>query len=299
MKRTQATGLIIAIVTVFTMAATGADVPGDPGHPGHGVQQAASDPALLMHVLGPELAPELTGDRVSPDGEVAAGDQDGVHAAGPLVVIDPGHGGTNTGAPGFEAGFYEKQLTLVLSRDLAWRLEQMGYRVALTRDRDVYLTLRQRVRQANQLGADLFVSVHANATETHAQRGYETFILTPRAVDVDGRALRARDGAPRAQLDASTALVLDDLERGAVQPMAADLAAAIQARLREVRGAEGDRGVRQDAMHVLLGATMPAVLVEVGFVDHTVEGRELRDPAVQAQITTALARAIAATLPPR
>jgi len=68
----------------------------------------------------------------------------------------------------------------------------------------------------------------------------------------------------------------------------------MQRELRAVRGAAGDRGVRQDAHHVLLGATMPAVLVEVGFIDHPVEGRELADPAVQAVIADALARAIAA-----
>jgi N-acetylmuramoyl-L-alanine amidase len=67
----------------------------------------------------------------------------------------------------------------------------------------------------------------------------------------------------------------------------------MQRALRERRGADGDRGVRQDAHHVLLGATMPAVLVEIGFVDHPVEGRQLADPAVQAQLADAITGAIA------
>ena len=75
---------------------------------------------------------------------------------------------------------------------------------------------------------------------------------------------------------------LDDVERGSSQWEAADLAARMQRTLRERRGKEDDRGVRQDSQHVLLGATMPAVLVEVGFLDHPIEGKQLADPAVQA-----------------
>jgi N-acetylmuramoyl-L-alanine amidase len=86
--------------------------------------------------------------------------------------------------------------------------------------------------------------------------------------------------------------VLDDLERGAAQWEAADLAARMQRALRERRGSAGDRGVRQDEHHVLLGATMPAVLVEVGFIDHPIEGKELTEPTTQGAIADALAEAI-------
>jgi N-acetylmuramoyl-L-alanine amidase len=90
--------------------------------------------------------------------------------------------------------------------------------------------------------------------------------------------------------------VLDDVERGAAQWESAELALAIQRELREVRGGAGDRGVRQESQHVLLGATMPAVLVEVGFIDHPLEGRELADPAVQARIADAIAAGIRSQL---
>jgi N-acetylmuramoyl-L-alanine amidase len=231
----------------------------------------------------------------------AVGTPDGAPVASsgsaPVIAIDPGHGGTNTGAPGVGHGVYDKQLTLELGRELAGALRQRGYRVVLTRDRDEYLTLRQRVRVANEAGADLLVSLHANATATHGQRGYETFILTPRGLDVDARALRRDDGPARADVDRDTALLLDDLERGAAHARAADVAASIQAALRAVRGPDGDRGVKQDAMHVLLGAHMPAVLVEVGFVDHPVEGVELADAALRARLAGALADAVTAAVP--
>src|SRR5512138_1917388 len=94
-----------------------------------------------------------------------------------LVVLDPGHGGSNTGAAGVVLGLYEKRLTLALAREVARRLEAAGLTVVLTREDDRYVSLRERVRRANASGAVLFVSIHANASPTRAQRGYETYIL--------------------------------------------------------------------------------------------------------------------------
>jgi N-acetylmuramoyl-L-alanine amidase len=210
--------------------------------------------------------------------------------AKPLVVLDPGHGGSNTGTRG--AGMHEKQLTLTLANQVASLLRARGIEVELTRTTDRTLTLRQRVALADQRAADVFVSIHANASPTRTQRGYETFVLSPRAIDIDGRALRADTTTPRPGLDPEVALVLDDVERGSTQWEAADLAARIQSELRERRGKDGDRGVRQDVHHVLIGATMPAVLVEVGFLDHPIEGKQLADATVQTQIAEALASAI-------
>ena len=213
-------------------------------------------------------------------------------AGRPLVVLDPGHGGSNPGAQGAVPALHEKQLTLALAKQVAARLREHGIAVQLTRDDDRTLTLRQRVARADALAADLFVSIHANASPTRTQRGYETYVLTTKGVDIDGRALRADVPTPRPDVAPDIALVLDDVERGASQWEAAELGARMQRALRERRGAEGDRGVRQDAPHVLLGATMPAVLVEVGFIDHPVEGRELADPAIQGQLASAMAEAI-------
>jgi N-acetylmuramoyl-L-alanine amidase len=209
----------------------------------------------------------------------------------PVVVIDPGHGGTNSGASG-ATGIHEKQLTLALANAVAARLHDRNITVELTRTADTTLTLRQRVAAADHRAADLFVSIHANASPARTQRGYETYVLTARGVDVDGRALRSDTTTPRPGVDPDIALVLDDVERGASQWEAADLATRMQRSLRARRGPDGDRGVRQDAHHVLLGATMPAVLVEVGFVDHPIEGRQLVDPAVQSDLADAIAEAI-------
>jgi N-acetylmuramoyl-L-alanine amidase len=208
----------------------------------------------------------------------------------PIVVLDPGHGGSNPGARG--VSYNEKQLTLALAGRVADRLRARGVDVRLTRTGDRTLTLRQRVQIANRAPADVFVSIHANASPSRSRRGFETFVLPPHGVDVDGRALRGGATTPRPGVDPDIALVLDDVERGASQWEAADLAARMQRSLRDRRGADGDRGVRQAVHHVLLGATMPAVLVEVGFLDHPIEGKELADPQIQDQLADALAEAI-------
>ena len=223
----------------------------------------------------------------------AAAPAAGISHPKPLVVIDPGHGGSNTGATGAVPGVLEKRVTLAVGKRVRELLVARGIEVVLTRDDDRTLTLRQRGAKANALAADAFVSIHCNASPTRAQRGYETYVLTAAGVDVDAPALRGDLPTPRNGIDAQTAAVLDDVERGAAQWDAADLAASIQARLRAVRGDDGDRGVRQDAQHVLLGATMPAVLVEIGFIDHPIEGKELVDPDTQDAIARAIADAIA------
>jgi N-acetylmuramoyl-L-alanine amidase len=214
------------------------------------------------------------------------------------VVLDPGHGGTNTGARGAVEGVVEKRVTLAIAQRLAEELRAAGLEVSLTRQIDRTLTLRQRSELANRAGADLFVSVHANASPSRSQRGFETYVLTPGGVDVIAPALRSDapgarpTAAGRRAVSAEVAAVLDDIERGAAQWEAAELATAVQSSLRALRGRERDRGVRQDAHHVLLGATMPAILVEVGFVDHPIEGRELAQPETQQALAASIATAI-------
>ena len=214
----------------------------------------------------------------------------GSASAGRRVVIDPGHGGSNAGANG--PGLHEKQLTLALATQVSERLRARGIEVVLTRAGDRTLTLRQRVAVANTERADVFVSIHANASPDRTQRGFETFVLSARGIDVDGRALRSGTPAPRPGIDPEIGLVLDDVERGAAQWEAADLAARVQRELRDRRGTAGDRGVRQEAHHVLLGATMPAILVEAGFISNPEEEARFKDDAYKDKVVEAIARAV-------
>ena len=213
----------------------------------------------------------------------------------PLVVLDAGHGGGNLGAPG-PGGVHEKQVTLAVARKVEVRLRQRGFRVAMTRREDEYLTLRQRSALASQWNADRFVSIHANASPSSSHRGFETYVLSARAVADDAPALRPGPVASRPGTDIQVARILDDVERVAAQDGALRLAESIQGELRRLRGRALDRGVREQSMHVLLGATMPAVLVEIGFLSHPVEGPQLLDDSVQDGIADAIAAAIAADL---
>lgn len=208
----------------------------------------------------------------------------------PLIVLDPGHGGSNTGAVG--PALTEKSFTLGLALLVEQELVRAGVAVELTRRDDRTLTLRQRSDLANRLGASLFVSLHGNASLSKSQRGFEAFVLTAEAVEGIAPALRSDGTSFRAGVSGQVATMLDDIERGATQWEAAELAVSVQRELRAARGSAGDRGVRQDAHHVLLGATMPAILVEAGFVDHAAEGRELAQPATQRALAQAISRAI-------
>jgi N-acetylmuramoyl-L-alanine amidase len=202
------------------------------------------------------------------------------------VVIDPGHGGSNTGAPGRQTGVFEKQVTLAIARALRQRLRDEGVQVVMTRERDTYLTLRERVRRANAAGAELFISLHTNASPEHGRRGIETYVLEREASDVEAR--RAAQAAADPVSGVLADLRLVEARRGAIA-----LARAVQSRLTAARGAAGsDRGVKQAGYDVLAGVEAPAILVEVGFIDHPIEGAELLRADVQERTAQAIAEGI-------
>ena len=199
------------------------------------------------------------------------------------VMIDPGHGGSNLGAPGAVEGVVEKKLTLAVARLLKKRLERDGITVITTRDTDVYLTLGERVRRANAAGADVFVSLHANATPDHRRRGFDTFVLSREVRDIE-----AHDAgtAPPDPLDGVVARTRVRF----VERESARLSQTVRGKLALVR--EGDRGSRQAPYDVLEGLKMPATLIEIGFIDHPEEGVELLRPEVLHRIAEAIADGI-------
>jgi N-acetylmuramoyl-L-alanine amidase len=201
------------------------------------------------------------------------------------VVIDAGHGGSNTGAPGLVAGAFEKRVTLAVARALADELRARGLEVVMTREHDDYLTLRERVRRANAAEPDCFVSLHTNASGDRSRRGVETWVLARDAAEVEARRAASRE---RDELQAMlTELKLLDAARAS-----AELARDLQSEVVAATGAP-DRGVRQYGYDVLAGVTSPAVLVEMGFLDHPIEGAALLEPAQERRIAAALASGIA------
>jgi len=213
------------------------------------------------------------------------------------VVLDPGHGGDNTGALG-TAGIREKDLTLDVARAMrAWLVAHSNVEVLLTRDRDVAVELRQRPRLANDWKADALVSIHANAHPLGEARGMEVFFLAADASAEAARELVAREeGGVAPAADGARAWsvggIKADLALAAAHARAQAFALAFGDALKAVRKKARFRGVRQAPFGVLKEATMPAVVLEIGFISHAEEGPELVDPGTQEQFARALLRAL-------
>lgn len=219
----------------------------------------------------------------------------------PLVVLDPGHGGSQEGARGVRQK--EKELTLEVTRRVQRALEGKA-RVVLTRERDTDLGLADRVARANAEGADLFVSIHANSMPTRRSRarthGVETYFLSLHASDAQARRTAAKENGDEAMPVALTqndalSMILDDLARQGAHQDSALLAETIHTRLVKETGAN-DRGVQQAPFYVLAGVEAPAVLVEIGYLTHPSEGEKLATSAYQEKVARALSRGIEAFL---
>jgi len=203
------------------------------------------------------------------------------------IVIDPGHGGTNTGAIGV-GGIYEKHLTLPLALHLADRLRKRypETRVLLTRHRDMDLSLQERIALANAVEADLFISLHFNAAPNLQAHGFETFWaadLRPRWRQGKHPLLAAFAALPALPQQAS------QRQRAALQAQA--FAATLHATLGQ-RLSVPDRGIKQGDFTVLNEAMVPAVVVELGFMSHAVEGMAVLSPRYQNRMIDALVDAV-------
>jgi N-acetylmuramoyl-L-alanine amidase len=218
-----------------------------------------------------------------------------------VIVIDPGHGGRQMGARG-PSGLWEKSVSLQVAKKLGQIVEkQMGARVVFTRDRDSEVPLPMRVAKANEAGAELFVSIHGNSMPTERERrtarGVETYFLSADATDEGAQATadRENDEGALAAEEASddVSAILDDLARTVAHSDSSRLAYLVQHQL-STDLAVPDRGVKQAPFRVLMGAKMPAVLVEIGFVSNPREGKLLADGAYQERIARSIANSIAA-----
>jgi len=208
---------------------------------------------------------------------------------GPVVVLDPGHGGEDLGAQS-PTGAAEKDIVLAVARGIAARLQAAGITARLTRERDELVGLGERTAVANRLQAVAFVSIHVNASPARSARGAETYYMSADPSDTQAAQSAARENVGASE-DALQ-LILWDLAYVANLNSSARLARTIQERLNALQGIK-DRGVRQAPFVVLTGATMPSALVELGFVSNPEEAVRLQDTAVQDQLASVLAEAIA------
>ena len=204
------------------------------------------------------------------------------------IVIDPGHGGKDPGA--VSQTRQEKKIVLNLSKTLRDILVKKGYNVRLTRETDVFLPLRKRTQFATNQKADLFISIHTNASISNKAAGIETYYLAL-ASDESARitAMRENAGAEynMKELDALVGRILKESK----STESRRLAKLIQAQLASGKQVK-NRGVKHAPFVVLIGTKVPAVLVEVGFISNPTEGKKLTTKAYQRQLATAIAKGI-------
>jgi N-acetylmuramoyl-L-alanine amidase len=211
------------------------------------------------------------------------------------IVIDPGHGGKDPGCRS-HGKYKEKNITLSLAKRLATRLKkEIGCEVLLTRNKDAFLTLEQRTAIANMEKADLFISLHVNAHKDKRIHGLETYFLNM-ATDQQAVMVAARENATSEKSISDLQNILNDLMMNTKIRESSRLAHQVQKGM--VGGAnhryKGIRslGVKQAPFYVLIGAQMPAVLVEVGFLSNDNERKRLVSKAYQERLAAGISEGI-------
>jgi N-acetylmuramoyl-L-alanine amidase len=213
------------------------------------------------------------------------------------IVIDAGHGGHDSGAVG-PRRVREKDVVLEMARRLAAKLRGAGFEVVLTRKSDVFLPLEERTAVANTAQGDLFVSIHANAHPRRDRQGIETYFLNV-SDDRYARRLAARENGlvtGESDSEGTAKRILADLDARSSSESSAQLARLIQREVcmgvRSHVGAVRDLGVKSALFYVLLGARMPAVLVETAFISNREEERRLGSVRYQEEVAAGITRAV-------
>ncbi len=209
------------------------------------------------NVRGEIRVPTALVDEIRPHLSTQTPEKPSVSRRGQLIVIDPGHGGRDPGTTAVN-GVYEKHVTLAVATKVAALLQQKGYRVAMTRQGDQYPELEERADMANRLGADLFVSIHADSSPDPSLQGSTTYV-----------AQAASNGSVEAARSVVTAL-----DTGGV----------------------GVRGMRRADYKVLIYTRCPAILVEIGYMSNAQEAARLENGAFQTRLATNIADGIANSL---
>ncbi|MBN1282504.1 MAG: N-acetylmuramoyl-L-alanine amidase [Proteobacteria bacterium] len=223
------------------------------------------------------------------------GDREGAAPSGGpsaiRIVVDPGHGGDDQGAVG-PGGTLEKDVTLALSRKIAAALrKEIGARVWLTRDSDRSMTLEERHAFAIRKRADIFISVHANASTHSSASGVETYYLD-NATDEAARKLADRENSSAGKKLSQVEHILSTMLQNYDAALSADLARDVQSRLAGRFATVKDRGVRSAMFYVLVGAKCPAILVEAAFISNPREEKLLASEKYQGRLAEALAAGV-------
>ena len=212
------------------------------------------------------------------------------------IVIDAGHGGKDPGAVGYR-GTKEKDIALDVAKRLEKKLSKnMNVKIVMTREEDIFLRLSERTKIANESNGNLFISIHTNAAEDRRASGFETFLIGPNKNEAAVR-VAARENAVL-ELEGITGkklsnedLIQATIAQSAFASQSEQFASMVQKEIKK-RVQSKDRGVKQAGFYVLMGASMPNVLVELGFISNPSEEKKLRSPQYRDQLASAIYRAV-------
>ncbi|NIA18970.1 MAG: AMIN domain-containing protein, partial [Xanthomonadaceae bacterium] len=265
----------------------------------------SNPPRIVIDVIGNRAKERLAKSHIKSKG-IKAGAK-GAGTAGDLslaqqlglgigkIVIDPGHGGKDPGAVGPHR-VREKDVVLDIALRLKAELKkQMNCQVVMTRDHDCFIPLEERTVIANTKKADLFVSIHANASRNRKAHGIETYFLNL-ATDKEAMELAALENATSTKKISDLQLILSDLMRNSKISESSRLARAVQdslvKRLKSKYRDVKNLGVKQAPFYVLIGAQMPSILVETSFLSHKMEEKRLSSAAYRQKVAEGIAAGV-------
>ncbi len=216
--------------------------------------------------------------------------------AAPLkIVIDPGHGGVDDGA--VRGKLREAEIALKISNELATQLRAKNHEVILTRQNDKAISLKQRTDLAEREKADLFISIHANASEDVRAKGVEFYFQNQLPADEEAAFLASKENqaithdSQSETGDSDVSQILADLQRNYKLQSSFEFSRVL-AETWAIDGTKRTRMIRQAPFYVISQTTMPSVLVEVGFVSHKAEGQLLTSHVHQHEIALQIAKAV-------
>ncbi|MBR1374014.1 N-acetylmuramoyl-L-alanine amidase [bacterium] len=215
-----------------------------------------------------------------------------------IVVLDPGHGGTDPGAIGRSFRTYEKNITLSMGKELKKQLESRGFKVFMTRSTDIFIPLRQRVRIARNYHADLFISLHADSTVNRNAQGLSIYTLSETASDKEAAALAERenkadiiDGMDFSDNSPEINDVLISLSQNDSRNKSSKFAAYVVNEMKKQVKIQNNTH-RFAGFAVLKAPDIPSVLVELGYVSNYTEEKYLRDPSYRKKLGAAITRSV-------
>ena len=258
---------------------------------------APPPPAAEISLPAPAALPMVEPPKPAPP-EKAKHDNAKAKDPRQVIVLDPGHGGVDPGATGV-SGIYEKFFTYSMARELQQQLEKTGhYRVHLTRNRDVFIPLRERIAIARQLNADLFVSLHADVVKDTDIRGLSVYTLSQNASDAEAQSLADKEnkadliaGVDLSHESSDVTNILIDLAQRETMNRSAGFASNIVDEFgREIPLLSNTH--RFAGFAVLKSPDVPAVLIEMGYLSNTADEKNLRQPEYRAKLAHAITRAV-------